>query len=147
MYSLMLLVTIIRLLPLKESPMIKLFTPLHNESGFYLPIVLVTTTLVFSFLTMFILQYQNNTIITHSMIDQIKSNSVAEMIRHDLINEFNQQGQDMEKEGELTYHYPNAKADIEYNETAEYEWTIISEIYLEKSDTPLRMTFLISLND
>jgi len=127
--------------------MIKLFTPLHNESGFYLPIVLVTTTLVFSFLTMFILQYQNNTIITHSMIDQIKSNSVAEMIRHDLINEFNQQGQDMEKEGELTYHYPNAKADIEYNETAEYEWTIISEIYLEKSDTPLRMTFLISLND
>lgn len=127
--------------------MIKLFTPLRNESGFYLPIVLVTTTLVFSFLTMFILQYQNNTIITHSMIDQMKSNSVSEMIRHDLINEFSQQGQDMEKEGKLTYHYPNAKANIKYNETAEFEWTIISEIYLEKSDTPLRMTFLISLND
>src|SRR5690625_3859372 len=101
--------------------MIKLFTPLRNESGFYLPIVLVTTTLIFSFLTMFILQYQNNTIITHSIIDHIKSNSVAEMIRHDLTNEFSQQSQDMEIEGKLTYHYPNAKADIEYNATAESE--------------------------
>jgi len=127
--------------------MIKLFTPLRNESGFYLPIVLVTTTLIFSFLTMFILQYQNNTTITHSMIDQIKSNSIAEMIQHDITTYFSQQSQDMEKEGELTYHYPNAKADIKYNETAESEWIIISEIYLDNSEIPLRITFPISLND
>lgn len=127
--------------------MIKLFTPLNDEAGFYLPIVLVTITLVFSFLSMFILQYQNNTIVTQTMIDQIKGNSIAEMIQHDLTNEFSESNQEMDKEGKITYHYPNAKADIEYNETADFEWAVVSEIYLEDNDIPLRIVFPISLND
>lgn len=120
----------------------KSFLYLHNDSGFYFPIVLVIIILVTSFLTMILLTYNNNITITNSLIDDIKVNSIIQMVDNDFSNDITIDDDD----GELTYFYPNGHVDIIYKKADEFTWNVKCEVFLENKNEAHQVFFPVSID-
>lgn len=119
----------------------KAFTFLHNDSGFYFPIVLVINILVTSFLAVLILTYNNNITITNTMIDNIKVHSIIQMVKNDFSNDSTVD----DAAGELTYHYPNSTVDIAYERSDDSAWIVRCDVFIENHKEPYRMSFPVNV--
>src|SRR5690625_156710 len=102
-----------------------------NESGFYLPIVLVVTILVFSFLTMIIAIYKNDVDMTKSMIQQMEIDTLTQMVREDFSHDV---VDFIEFSGTTIYEYPNGQVIVDYERENESTWMLDCSIQLQRAE-------------
>lgn len=116
---------------------------INHERGFYLPIVLVVTTLTLSFITILIYSYQNQLKMTESMMFQVEAETFIQMIRVDfsemvLVDEPNDTGT-------VSYEYPNGLVTINYEQESENNWRLNCTIHFANRSSPFESNFTVTV--
>jgi len=114
-----------------------------NEAGFYLPLVLVVTTLVLSFITTIVILYQNDVRMTKTIVNQIEMDTLIQMSKEEFMRDIVHLSDSNEK---LVYHYPNGDVEIHYKKEANKTWLINCTIFLENVNQPMTASYLITLD-
>lgn len=117
---------------------------INSESGFYLPIVLVVTALVLSFITSMIIVYQNDLGMTKSMMNQIEGETLIQMSREEFMIDIIDQP---DANGKLEYRYPNGDVEVQYEKVNESTWMLHCTISLQNDNLPMSASFPVTLNN
>lgn len=121
----------------------KQFVQTKNEAGFYLPLVLVVTTLVLSFITTIVILYQNDVRMTKTIVNQIEMDTLIQMSKEEFTRDIVHLSDSNEK---LVYHYPNGDVEIQYEREANETWLVNCTIFLENEKQPMTASYLVTLN-
>ena len=116
---------------------------IDNEQGFYLPIVLIVTTITLSFISILIYTYQNELHMTEAMINQIEAETLIQMAVEDF-TEMVVIEETMEA-GTISFDYPNGIVEINYEQLEAVNWQLNCTIDLATKRPPFKASFKVAI--
>lgn len=101
----------------------ELLLQVNNERGMFLPFVLFITIILFSVITTGILIYKNETKISYQLWEQMKAETIVQMVEQQFKNDKVYEGGE---EGMITFSFPSGEAKVTYveEENSVYHLTI-----------------------
>lgn len=116
---------------------------IDNEHGFYLPIVLIVTTITLSFISILIYTYQNELHMTKAMINQIESETLMQMA----VDDFTEMivTEETNEDGTVSFEYPNGLVKINYQQDETLNWQLNCTIHFANKSSPFKTSFTIPI--
>lgn len=127
----------------KEIYMKRQLFLIDNEQGFYLPIVLIVTTITLSFISILIYTYQNELHMTEAMINQIEAETLIQMAVEDF-TEMVVIEETMEA-GTISFDYPNGIVEINYEQLEAVNWQLNCTIDFATKRPPFKASFKVAI--